>query len=96
MDDEEKNRAQRSFNVTLAAVVGQVGCLTLVIIFAALFLGLWLDNQFNSRPWLTLILTISSVPVTLVLMFWVVRKATARMTSGSDQKKRSLEEGEDG
>jgi F0F1-type ATP synthase assembly protein I len=95
-DEEEKNRAQRAFNLTLVAVVGQVGCLTLGIIFAALFLGLWLDNQFDSRPWATITLTIGSVPVTLVLMFWVVRKATARLTSGSNQKSSTLEEGEDG
>jgi hypothetical protein len=96
MEDKEKDRTLRAFNLTLAAVAGQVGCLTLAIIFAALFLGLWLDNQFSSRPWITIILMISSVPVTLVLMFWVVRKATGRMASGSNQKTTSFEEGEDG
>jgi F0F1-type ATP synthase assembly protein I len=94
--DEEKKRALSTLNLTLAAVAGQVGCLTLAIIFAALFLGLWLDNRFDSRPWITIILMIGSVPVTLVLMFWVVRKTTARFTSGSGQKSNTDEEGEDG
>ncbi|HEX9615891.1 MAG TPA: AtpZ/AtpI family protein [Anaerolineales bacterium] len=85
-DEEEKNRARRALILTLVAVAGQVGCLTLAITFAALFLGLWLDNRFDSRPLITVILMIGSVPVTLVLMVWVVRKATARLTSGSSQK----------
>jgi formate hydrogenlyase subunit 4 len=85
-DEEEKDRAQRTLNLTLAAVAGQVGCLTLGIIFVALFVGLWLDNQFDSRPLVTIILMIGSVPVTLILMFWVVRKTTARLNSGSTQK----------
>jgi F0F1-type ATP synthase assembly protein I len=95
-DEEERNRSQRAFNLTMAAVAGQVGCLTLAIIFAALFLGLWLDSRFDSRPWITIVLMIGSVPVTLFLMFWVVRKATARLTSGSNQKAKPFEEGEDG
>jgi len=53
---------------------------------------LWLDNLFGTRPWLTVILMVGSVPVTLVAMFWVVRKATSRITSGSVQKTEGIEE----
>lgn len=71
--------AQRAYNLTVAAVAGQVGCLTLIVVLAALFFGLWLDAQLDSRPLATVILLIASVPVTLVLMFWVVRRAVARI-----------------
>ena len=77
----DKNRSQSTFNLTLAAVAGQVGCLTLVIVLAALIVCLWLDAQFGTKPMLTVILMIASVPVTLALMFWVVRAATARIQS---------------
>jgi F0F1-type ATP synthase assembly protein I len=85
-DPSQKDRGLRAFNLTLAAVAGQVGCITLVIILVALFVGLWLDNQLNTRPLFTLILMMGSVPVTLVIMFWVVRKTTARISPGSTNK----------
>lgn len=90
----DRNRASYAFNVTLAAVAGQVGCLTLVIVLAALFGGLWLDGRFNTRPMFTVGLMVASVPVTLVLMFWVVRAATSRLqaNSKSDEKNRHQEE----
>jgi hypothetical protein len=92
----DRDRSLRVFNLTLAAVAGQAGCLTLVVIFAALFLGLWLDNLFDTRPLLTVVLMVASVPITLVLMFWMVRKTTARLTSGADKEAKSYEEGVDG
>ncbi len=91
-DKPDKERTQYAFNLTLAAVAGQVGCLTLVIVMIALFGGLWLDNRFDTRPWFTVVLMVGSVPVTLVAMFWVVRKATSRITSGSVERKEDLKE----
>ena len=91
-DQPARNRVQVVFNLTLAAVAGQVGCVTLLIILAALFGGLWLDNHLNSRPLFTVILMIGSVPVTLVAMFWVVRTATSRLTSTSERKDETQEE----
>jgi F0F1-type ATP synthase assembly protein I len=81
----EKDRPQSAFNLTLVAVAGQVGCLTLVVVLAALFGGLWLDSQFDTKPMFTVGLMILSVPVTLVAMFWVVRKATSRLQANTDQ-----------
>jgi F0F1-type ATP synthase assembly protein I len=86
-DDQGKDRLQHAYNLTLASVTGLVGCLTLVIIIAALLLGLWLDGYFNSKPLFTLILIIGSVPLTLVLMFMVVNSATKRMKIESPEKK---------
>jgi F0F1-type ATP synthase assembly protein I len=82
-DQSEKNRAQYAFNLTLVALAGQVGCLTLLIVMAALFGGLWLDSHFDTRPTFTILLIVGSVPFTLVAMFWVVRKATSRISTPS-------------
>lgn len=68
-----------AFNLTMAGIAGQVGCLTLFIIFVALFAGLWFDRLLNTKPLFTLILLIGSVPVTLFLMFRVVKAATDRI-----------------
>jgi F0F1-type ATP synthase assembly protein I len=83
----EKQGAQKAFNLTLAAVVGQVGCLTLLIVLAALFGGLWLDSRFDTRPMFTVGLMIISIPVTLILMFLVVRAATSRLQENLEKRK---------
>ncbi len=67
----------------LAGVLGQVGCLTLLIILAALVAGLWLDNQFHTRPLFVLILVLASIPVTLVLMFRLVLSIAPRLRVGA-------------
>ncbi len=94
-DPSDKNRIRYAYNLTLAAVAGQVGCLTLVIIFIALFGGLWLDNRFQTRPTFTVLLLIGSVPVTLVLMFLVVRQATARIKPAAGKETEGLQEESD-
>ncbi len=78
-EDQGKKGLQYAFNLTLASAAGQVGCLTLVIIFVALFAGLWLDKQFDSKPLFTIGLLVGSVPVTLFAMFRVVKAATDRI-----------------
>lgn len=78
-EKQGKDRFQYAMNLTLASIAGQVGCLTLVIIFVALFAGLWLDQYFASKPLFTIVLLIGSVPVTLFLMFRVVKAATSRI-----------------
>ncbi len=85
-DPSEKNRSQYVFNLTLAAVASQVGCLTLIIVIAALVGGLWLDNQMHSKPLFTILFMIVSVPVTLVVMFWVVRATTSRIRNSEKLK----------
>ncbi len=92
-----KKRADHALNLTLAAVAGQVGCLTLIIVLAALFGGLWLDSRFGTRPMFAIILVFASIPITLIMMFWVVRAATSRLRMGSGQEaaQKQIEEGND-
>ncbi len=94
-DPKDSQRARYVFNMTLAAVAGQVGFLTLFIVLVALFGGLWLDKQFDTKPLITIILVLASVPVTLVMMFWIVRNATARMTTNLPSKTSSNQETKD-
>jgi F0F1-type ATP synthase assembly protein I len=87
----DNGRSQLPFNTALAAVLGQVGCLTVAIILLALFGGLWLDGFFHTRPTFTIILTLASIPVTLILMYWVVVTATARYQKKSSETQRPEE-----
>lgn len=81
-----KKSQQYVYNLTLAAVAGQVGCLTLVIIFGALIAGLWLDRSFDTKPLFTILLMVASMPITLYLMFRVVQGATNRIKPVIDKK----------
>ena len=94
-NQSDKKQALRSLNLTLAAVTGQVGCLTVIIILAAFFAGRWLDNRFGSDAAFTVALMVASVPVTLVVMIWVVRSVTSRFAKPPVQKSKELEEGID-
>jgi len=78
-EKQGKNNLQSTYSLTLASIAGQVGLLTLVIIFLALFAGLWLDGRMDSKPMFTILLLIASVPLTVFLMFRVVRSATNRI-----------------
>ncbi len=88
------DKARRALTLTLTAVTGLVGCITIVITIAAMLLGLWLDARFETRPTITLVLTLGSLPVTLVVMFYAVRWTTTRMliSPEKDLNKEKVEE----
>ena len=61
---------------TQALTVGaEVGCLTVLIVFGAVFGGLWLDRLFGTKPLLTVFLVLASAPFSLVLTFWLAKRA---------------------
>jgi hypothetical protein len=89
MDSEgpaKDGRKQYFLNMALAVVAGQVGCITLIIILLAVLAGLWLDNQFQTRPVITLILVVGSIPVSVIIMLAVVRGAIARIQTQPTEK----------
>jgi len=85
-NDQGKTRIQSALNLTVIGIFGQVGCLTLVIVFLALFAGLWLDQMFDTKPLFTILLMVGSVPVTLFLMYWTVTWATNRIKPVKEAK----------
>lgn len=81
----DNNRAVQTLNLALLGVVG-VGCLTVLVVGAAILAGLWLDSQFQTKPFITIILVLASVPITLYLIFRVVLLYAPRfqaLTSGA-------------
>jgi len=88
---QPENRSKDRFNTILATVVGQVGCLTPVIILGALFAGLWLDRQFETKPLFTIIFIVGSAPVSVFVLYRIVRTATAKLKT-DNQVENSEEE----
>jgi hypothetical protein len=70
---------QQALLKAMLGVVGRVGCFTLLIILVATVAGLWLDNQFQTRPWFTLGLILVSVPVTFIMVLRVVLSQAPRI-----------------
>jgi hypothetical protein len=58
----------RMQNLAYAAVAGQVGCTTVILIIGALLVGLWLDAQFGVKGPFTIILLLLSIPISLFLV----------------------------
>ncbi|MEI8131470.1 MAG: AtpZ/AtpI family protein [Leptolinea sp.] len=82
----ETNRKQYIFNLALAALAGQVGCLTLLIVLGAVFGGLYLDQRFGTRPMFTLSLVLGSIPISLAVMFFVSQSAIRRIKIQANAK----------
>lgn len=75
------DRSRYWLNLTLAGFAAQAGCVTLLIVLGAVLGGLWLDARFQTRPLLTLILVFASIPISLLVMFFIVRSTTAKIKS---------------
>jgi len=73
----------------LIVLIGQMGCLTLVIVLASVFGGLWLDKVFDTKPVITLALLFAGIPVSVLLMLLVGRKTLARMKEKLELEKES-------
>ena len=80
---EEKGRG--ILNTLLIVMIGQVGCLTLIIILASVFGGLWLDKTFNTKPVFTLVLLLAGIPVSVLVMLVVARRTLARLKDKAEQ-----------
>ena len=69
------------FNMSVLALGGQVGCSTLVIVFAAVFGGLWLDRVFNTKPIFTLLFVLGSAPLALIFTYWMAMRSLREASS---------------
>jgi len=84
---EQKGRS--ILNTFLIVMIGQVGCLTLVIILASVFGGLWLDRTFDTKPVFTLALLLAGIPVSVFVMLFVARKTLARLKDKAENESKT-------
>jgi F0F1-type ATP synthase assembly protein I len=82
---EQKGRGV--LNTLLIVMIGQVGCLTLIIILASVFAGLWLDNMFGTKPVITLILLFAGIPISVFVMLFVARRTLTRLKTEEEKEK---------
>ena len=63
-----------------SAIGVQAGCLGAGIVMAGLALGLLLDGQLGTRPWLTLILLAVSAPLSVYAIYRFALRAARRVS----------------
>jgi F0F1-type ATP synthase assembly protein I len=71
----EKPPSAYVFSMKFATVGAQVGCLTLIIVLASVFGGIWLDRILGTKPALTVLLVLGSAPISLFLTFWIAMRS---------------------
>lgn len=81
---QTEQKGKNILNTLLVVMIGQVGCLTLVVILASVFGGLWLDNMFGTKPVITLVLLFAGIPISVLLMLFVSRRTLAKLKSQSE------------
>ncbi len=87
----EPGQPRQALRLALLGVIGQVGCLTLIIVTVALGVGLWLDSQLGTQPLFALILVLGSVPITVYLMVRIVLSLAPRLQVSASPPARALE-----
>lgn len=71
-------------NLTLAAMAGQAGCASLVLIIVALLVGIWLDARFGVRGPFTVGLLLLSIPLSLFVMVRIALGTIKQIQPGSN------------
>lgn len=78
MAQSNQNRQNMVYTL-LVVMIGQVGCITLAVILASVFGGLWLDETFGTGRVFTLALLFAGIPLSVFLMMFAARKTLARL-----------------
>ena len=76
----------------VAGVVGQVGCLVLLIILGTMLLGLALDEALGTRPTFIFVMLLVSVPLNLAALFFYTRHKTKQLHGATKQKEEDIGE----
>lgn len=74
------------------AMAAQGGLMIALPVLGGLALGYWLDNQLNTLPWLSLILTLVGATVGPIMLYrWVTSSVAVRMGTGTDSSSKDTE-----
>lgn len=76
----------------VAGVVGQVGCLVLLVILGTILLGLALDEALGTRPTFIFVMLLASVPINLAVLFFYTRHKARQLQSAAKQKEEDISE----
>ena len=87
-------------NLALAGMVSQIGCVTVTIVVGALLAGLWLDKMLETRPVMTIVCLLFSIPVSMYSLVRVALATAAQFqvpapsSSNKQEQAETIREGE--
>lgn len=81
--DQESNNNLGSVFSKAISLGGQVACLNIGVIFLGLFIGIWLDKLLGTKPAITLVLVLGSVPFSLVLTYYLAKREAKNLSQPS-------------
>jgi len=87
--EEKPKGPSRTRNLGITGITALTGCVSLVIIFVALFIGLTIDRLLGVRGPATICLLVLSVPVSLFLMIQIALRLVQQVEPSTAQKKTS-------
>ena len=76
----------------VAGVVGQVGCMILLVILGTLLLGLALDEAFGTRPTFLFIMLLVSIPISSAAIFFYTRYKAKQLHGTARKKEEDISE----
>jgi len=62
-------------NLALYSVGAEVGCVTIIIVFVSLFVGIGLDKLLGTKPVFIILFTLGSAPLALFLTYKLAMRA---------------------
>lgn len=96
-DDHQPLKSVAS-SMPVIALGGEIGCLTLVIVLAAAFGGIWLDRLLGTKPVLTIVFILGAAPLSLYLTYLLAMRAIKKVQPQSEPnaQNESIKEDETG
>ncbi len=70
----------------------QSGCLVVALVLIAVVAGIWLDRMLGTRPVITLVLVLGSVPLTLLLLFRMASQAMSAVPPPAKPAKKVVDD----
>lgn len=94
MNSSDNQRDTLGGLMVLGSGASGAGCLTIILILGAIFLGQQLDRWFGTEPWLLLTLLLISIPLSLFMMVRSALSAarTAEYQYAARQRMRRLDD----
>jgi hypothetical protein len=78
--------------VIASGIAWQVGCVTVLVVGLALVGGLWLDQQLGTRPVLTVLFLLGSVPLSLLLVMRIALNAARQVERIQEEESKDSEQ----
>ncbi len=76
----------------VAGVIGQVGCLILLVILGTVLLGLGLDEALGTRPAFVFVMLLVSVPLSIWTIYAYTRYKAKQLQATTKQKEEGISE----